>query len=151
MPKTRLRASPLQVIAQEFVEISVQATPGTGHGPGNIEVERESAPSEDDPNVWAVHLTVEISGVEDEPLPPYTGRLVLRGMYQVHESFSDNPARLIRVTGASMLYGAARELFAQLTARGPNGLLTLPSVSFYETPPKKKAAKKKATRKSKPK
>jgi hypothetical protein len=37
---------------------------------------------------------------------------------------------LIRVTGASMLYGACREMLANLTARSTHGMSTLPSVSF---------------------
>jgi preprotein translocase subunit SecB len=38
---------------------------------------------------------------------------------------------MLEVNGASMLYGAAREIVRAMTARGPYFQTVLPSVSFY--------------------
>lgn len=38
--------------------------------------------------------------------------------------------RGIRVTGYSILYGAIREMVSNLTARGPNGMWSLPAADF---------------------
>ena len=38
--------------------------------------------------------------------------------------------RGIRVTGYSVLYGAIREMVSNLTARGPNGMWSLPAADF---------------------
>lgn len=143
MPKTPLNPSPLSILAQEFVEISIQASLETEYGTGNIEVDREILRVKDNPHSWLVELAIELTGISGEKLPSYVGMVRMHGYYEVHNNYPHDPERLIRVTGASMLYGAAREMIANLTARGPNGMLTLPSVSFYEqVGPKKKVTKK---------
>jgi preprotein translocase subunit SecB len=145
MPKTQLKPSPLQLISQDTLEIAFKASkPGDPFGSGNIEVDREVEQSGEDSNRWAVMLDVTLQQVEDEAAPPYTGHIKLLGFYKVHEDYKGDAERLIRITGASMLYGAAREMVSYITARSPNGMLTLPSVSFYEEAPAKKAAKKTA-------
>lgn len=148
MSKTPLKASPLEILTQDFLSMSIEATPGEEFGPGQIEVERKLV-QEDDQNLqqWTIFLTLDISADEGQPPPPYTGRVLARGVYIVHTDFPQDPERLIRITGASMLYGAVRELISTFTARSPNGLITLPSVSFFERPPKEKSAAKKSTKK----
>jgi preprotein translocase subunit SecB len=149
MPKTQLKPSPLQLLSQDTLEISITASErGDDFGSGNIEVDREVERSTDDANRWAVMLDIELQAIEGEAPPPYTGHIKLVGFYQVHEEYKGDSDRLIRITGASMLYGAAREMVSYITARSPNGMLTLPSVSFYEESPKKKATKKVAKKKT---
>ena len=55
---------------------------------------------------------------------------------------------LIKITGASILYGACREMLANLTARGPHGMVSLPSVSFM-SPSGKNEPTKAATSRAK--
>jgi len=38
----------------------------------------------------------------------------------------------MEVTAPSILYGSVREMLMNLTARGPHGILTLPSISFQK-------------------
>ncbi|MGZ0654506.1 hypothetical protein ACWPKS_02775 [Coraliomargarita sp. W4R72] len=150
MPKTQLKPSPLQLISQDTLEVTIKASaPGDAFGSGNIEVDREVEQSGEDPNRWAVMLDVTLQAVEGEAAPPYTGHIKLLGFYKVHEDYQGDSDRLIRITGASMLYGAAREMVSYITARSPNGMLTLPSVSFYEEAPAKKVSKKAAKKKVK--
>lgn len=145
MPKTQLKPSPLQLLSQDTLEVTIKASaPGDAFGSGNIEVDREVEQSGEDPNRWAVMLDVTLQAVEGEAAPPYTGHIKLLGFYKVHEDYKGDSDRLIRITGASMLYGAAREMVSYITARSPNGMLTLPSISFYDEAPAKKTAKKAA-------
>jgi preprotein translocase subunit SecB len=144
MPKTPLKPSPISVHAQDFWDVSIQASTESEHGYGDILVEREVQPIPDREHCWGVYLEIKLNAVEGEKPPPYTGRIIARGVYEVHPEYPYDAERLIRITGASMLYGAAREMVSTLTARGPNGMLTLPSVSFMEEAPEKKPAKKAA-------
>ena len=150
----QLKGSPIEVVAQEFLSMAVSATPAEEFGPGELEVNRQVHQDEDMPERWLVLLTVHIKGeeVDDALPPPYTGVLVARGIYDIHEAFKGDAERLIRITGASMLYGAIREMLANYTSRGPNDIVYLPSISFYEDvetpkqisqPVKKKVAAKK--------
>lgn len=149
MPKTQLKPSPIAVVAQEFLEISLKASDGTQFGSGNLEVQREASAIPEPPRRWMVTVRVDLEADEGVPPPPYVGHITMRGVYEVAEAYPANDAaRLIRVTGASMLYGCIREMVANTTARSSNGMVTLPSVSFFEKPPaaagKKSTAKKAA-------
>jgi hypothetical protein len=141
-------ASPIEVVAQEFLGIDLHATPADEFETGTLDVDRKFFPMEEASRRWVVLMTVEIGGEEEHKAPPYVGSILARGIYEVHPDYPGDPERLIRITGSSMLYGAVREMLATFTARGPNGLVTLPSVSFFEEPekptPKPKPAKKKA-------
>lgn len=151
MPKTPLKPSPLMVHAQDFWDVSIQATTDPEHGYGDIAVEREVMPVKDRERCWTVYLEIKLNAVDGEKPPPYTGKIIARGIYEVHSGYPNDPERLVRITGASMLYGSAREMVSAITARGPNGMLTLPSVSFFEEVPKKKAAKKSSKKTSRQK
>lgn len=142
--------SPITLIAQEFLRVDLTAIFAEDFGPGNIDVDREIYQDEEDPQQWTVLLTVLIQGVKDKSTPPYVGGIMARGFYKVHDEFPGDAEKLIRITGASMLYGAIREMIAHISARAPNGMINLPSVSFIEPEkpkPKSKPTKKKASKK----
>lgn len=139
-----LSLSPIQLLSQEFLHVELSAVPAEEHGPGNIDVERDVVYDLEDKD-WRVTLSVTIQGVEGKIDPPYKGAVVARGFYKVHESYPHDAEKLVRITGASMLYGSIREMVAHISARAPNGMISLPSVSFMEPEkPQKKAAAKKA-------
>ena len=146
----QLSESPLHMLAQEFLHVELSAIPAEEVGPGNIDVDREVFYDKEDDD-WRVTLTVEIKGIDGKNDPPYKGALVARGFYKVHESYPHDAEKLVRITGASMLYGSIREMVAHISARAPNGMINLPSVSFVDPPekpkPKKKTAKKKVAKK----
>ena len=153
MPKTPLSHSPLEILQHEFTEIAVRSTlprDEGSFGAGTLEVEREQTRQSDDKNIWKLVLRVAFHESEaDETPPPYEGHLVIQGLFRVHEKYTHDADRLIHITGASILYGAAREMLANLTARSANGMISLPSVSFMDAsanstqalPKKKKAAR----------
>ncbi|RME69384.1 MAG: hypothetical protein D6781_08710 [Verrucomicrobia bacterium] len=146
----QLSPSPLEILSQVFREVQIVASEGENHGPGQIDVERHVEALSDCPRQWRVRLVIRLSGQKETAPPPYTGCIAVEGHYAVHEKYPYDPERLIRVTGASMLYGATREMVSAITSRGPHGMLTLPSVSFLgpdETPePSQKPAGRKTRR-----
>jgi preprotein translocase subunit SecB len=155
MPKTQLSHSPLEILQHEFIEIAVRSTlpcDEGNFGAGMLEVEREQTRKTDDENIWMLILRIAFQqGETDENPPPYEGHLTIRGVFRVHEQYNHDADRLIRITGASILYGAAREMLANLTARSANGMISLPSVSFMEASTKgqKEARGKKSPKKLK--
>jgi len=82
---------------------------------------------------WTATLDVEF-GPQDEARPTlYSGFVSFFGEFEVSPAFPDSGVqRLVEVTGVSMLYGACREAIANLSARATHGMITLPSVSFFD-------------------
>jgi len=80
------------------------------------------------------------------PVPPdvvhQKGSVTFIGFFAVDPAVPLEKVQMLVDTNApSVLYGAAREMFCNLTARGPWGMVTLPSQSFYKSDPKSAAAK----------
>ncbi len=148
MTQTPLKLSPIHVHYQNFWSVNVQATLAESFAAGDIQVERMIKKLPGRENCWSVYFELHLKAVDGQPLPPYTGNIIAEGVYEVLPNYPNDPERLVRVTGCSMLYGALRELVSTITARGPNGMVTLPSVSFVEDAPivdqQKKSAKKAA-------
>jgi len=142
MPKTPLKPSPIHLLSQNFDEISVQSQHDSEGGSNTLEVTPTLIPVEEHPDTWILMLSVEIGCEPDSKKPPYLASVRASGYYRVDASYKGDPQRLVRITGASMLYGAVREMLCSITSRCDNGMLTLPSISFYEDVPKKKTAKK---------
>lgn len=80
-------------------------------------------------NVYQVVLEI-IAEPEDESAKiPYAIHVVVVGLFTVDKSFPEQE-KLLRVTGASMLYSAAREFIITITSRGPWSQVIIPTVSF---------------------
>ena len=147
MPTLQLKPSPIQLLSQDVLGVRLDATVDQDEfGGSQLSVERETHPIKDQPDCWALKLRIKFDAADSTHPPEYLGEIELIGYYRVHKHYKQDPEKLIRITGASMLYGVAREMISSITARSANGMLTLPSVSFFEESPKKKAAKK-ATKK----
>jgi preprotein translocase subunit SecB len=151
MPNEPPSPSPLILHEHHFTAIHLEAAEAEGEefGSGNLGTSRRFQRHPDNTRRWIVDLRVEFGPAAENIPTPYRGNCSVRGFFEVHENYNHDAERLIRITATSMLYGAAREMIANLTARGPNGLVSLPSVSFFEEPSKKKPAKaaaKKPTR-----
>ncbi len=62
---------------------------------------------------------------------PYTFQISLVGLFGVIAStIPVDPLRLLQINGSSILFGAAREMIANFTCRGPFRSVLLPSFSF---------------------
>jgi preprotein translocase subunit SecB len=131
-----LTATKEEIVSKDF---AVAATP-------------QLAQSKENPLEWAVILRVVIKQAETEHPAPYTGSVTFFGNFRVSESVpEESRRRLVATNGSSILYGAARELVANITARGPHPMITLPSISFFplvqepgEPKSKMKSGKKKS-------
>ena len=132
-----LSASPLQIERHEFLDIEVHASESDEtHTSLPLDIDRTCARHADDPFRWRAELTVSFGGeIEGKP-SVYSGRLRVVGYFVIHTNYpAEKSVQLIEVTGASSLYGACREMLANLTGRGSQGVVSLPSISFV--PPKK--------------
>lgn len=86
-----------------------------------------------------LHFQLTLSTVfEDEPnavsKPYYSGAIEVVGFFRVSPLYKEDHLRLVHISGASLLYGAVRELLCNLTARGPWPMVTLPTMSFSPVP-----------------
>jgi preprotein translocase subunit SecB len=97
----------------------------------NVEVgSRQDAPSH-------FRAIMDITGIPNEkgqPVP-YNLKLRAQGFFDVDMQGGalEDAARLVQVTGASILYSAAREFVLLASSRGPFGSVLLPTVSFLQS------------------
>jgi preprotein translocase subunit SecB len=143
----QLSPSPLSIVAHEFREIQIKAAEeDQPKGSLGLNFNRKWGAIDNDPLNWILELTVEFGGDQVEAKAPYAGLMRIEGIFKINKDYpEDKRDSLIRVTGASILYGACREMLANLTARSSHGMISLPSVSFISAPSasEKTLAKKK--------
>lgn len=140
--QTQLSPSPLAIRSHEFREIHLEvAEEDDPQAPLSLDFNREWGCSQTDPLNWMLELTVAFGGEKETDKVPYRGKIRAVGYFQIHKAYPEQDREsLIRITGASILYGACREMLANLTARSSHGMISLPSISFIERPAKKQAA-----------
>lgn len=94
------------------------------------------------PNVFQVSLMLKHTPQPKENLP-YAYSMQIIGFFEVHPKWPKAKVEeLVKINGPSVLYGAAREILAHTTGRGPWGSILLPSVNFL--PKTKKIQKRRA-------
>ena len=78
---------------------------------------------------WIMSLQVQQLAADDQP---YSFSVELVGHLSVSPLVPEEKREhILRANGASMLYGAAREIIRSVSAQGPYMAAILPSVSFY--------------------
>jgi len=124
--------SPLTILDHRFLEVTFRASENPApEAQYDLETRSDISVSADDPLLWTALLEISFGAKDDDQSAPYTGRIIIRGTFRIRDSFSEkNREALIRVSAASILYGASREMIANMTARSVNGILSLPSISF---------------------
>lgn len=84
---------------------------------------------------WQVSLEIQHQ-VAPATNFPCSYRVSLVGLFTVATRVKEeDEERTVKVHGASVLYGIAREIVRAVTGRGPHRPVLLPTVSFYETKP----------------
>lgn len=84
----------------------------------------------DDPRRWVVTMELKYQPAA-ETNTPYIFSLALVGMFEVSPKFEEaRIERTVCTNGPSVLFGIAREIIREQTARGPEGPFILPSASF---------------------
>ena len=90
-----------------------------------------------DRRAWQLNLKIQLQPAAEANVP-YRVSLDMVGFVKVHPDVTDDfIERLVTTNGASMLFGAAREIIRDATARGPWPQLFIPSTSFYGPQDKK--------------
>jgi len=106
--------------------------------PEDLDVRVETARRADDPLQWMFKLMIRLDNKENKF--PYIFSIRVTGFFDVRKDYpAELVERLASVNGPSILYAAARELFAVVTGRTRMLNIFLPTVSFYEHPEAAKA------------
>ena len=91
-----------------------------------------SEEGEEQDHCWSIEMTLS-KKIADQQNFPYSFSATIVGYFicgAVPANLTEE--RLVRVNGASVLYGVAREVIRHLTSPGPWGELMIPTLSFYE-------------------
>ena len=129
----------LQLERSFFTDVHIQADPKHVLGKGEVEVTTSQTlgRASQDGSRWVVELDIAIAGKQGSIAPPYHIHLHSVGTFLFGKADVDEAqkARLLAITGVSILYSQAREYLLILTARGPWGSFQLPTVSFVDARP----------------
>lgn len=135
----------LQLKEYFFPYVEVAADPSitdeNDGGKSNFLVKVDTTKIEGEENEFQVSLQIISRPESEEKKQYYAIKLITVGFFQVKPDWPDKE-KLLKVTGASMLYSSAREFLITITARGPWGAIMLPTASFlkiYEEERKKEA------------
>jgi len=125
--------SSLQLERYFFSKVSIEASKQfKGLSRMGIETRREVARNSKEQNHYLLSLAVILTSPPNAPAP-YCGEVQVLGFFHVQPEVSpDKQEELVSVTGASILYGVAREMITNVTARGPWPAVMLPCVNFNE-------------------
>lgn len=131
-----MKLSPVQLEAYSVSDLAYRANqdykPGqpTTYREEDIVIDHGCVRAAEDAQVWTVTLSLRIQP-RAEANAPYYISLQLSGLVRaLPELQSENVELLMRVNGASLLYGVAREVVRQVTSIGPFAPLLIPSVTF---------------------
>lgn len=145
-----MKPSPLQLERHFFTKVHLDAHPdGDPAAKAKLNSQVEVAQAERDPKRYQLTLRLNLVAAGDNK-PQYTAEIHVVGVVRVADGWPD-PAvqQLVQVNGPALLYGAAREMLCNLTARGPWPMLCLHSVTFAQ-PPKATDASKAAAQLAEP-
>jgi len=114
-----------------FIQVAADAEFDPSKGIPKINFEKKVSVEKKPQNgIYQVALEIIIMPDNEKEKIPYSIDLVTVGLFSVSKAIKD-PEKLLRITGASILYSAAREFLITLTARGPwQPPVFLPTVSF---------------------
>jgi hypothetical protein len=129
----------LQLERSFFTAVEIEAEHNHVLGQGEVEVRASQTLglASKDAALWVVELDLTVVGKEGPTPPPYRIHLHSVGTFSFAAPATPeaDKARLLAVTGVSILYSQAREYLLILTARGPWGSFQLPTVSFIDNKP----------------
>lgn len=148
-----MKHSPLQLRNHFFTKVHLDAhTDGKPSAESQMECLVETGQAVHDPKVHQVTLKLKLTQKGSEKVC-YTGEIHAVGIFQVADDWpAEKTMPLVEVNGASMLFGAIRELVCNLTARGPWPMLRMGTFRFGTSKPAEGAgqAKPRSTTPAKP-
>lgn len=154
-----MKLSPIQLLDYHVTSLSVEACASFKRDqpmdldPADLSVSAQTKLMDDgDEPRWAVSLSLRHEPIEGKNIP-YRLSIDMVGLVTaVAKKADDMISHAVEVNGPSMLFGAAREILRDATARGPHGPIIIPSASFFTQPAvatahiKQKAPAKKPTK-----
>ena len=144
-----MQLSPLQLLEYTFDGVSVipvegyvadpAFAPGLVFFPGKLAMSADTGlallDEKEKYSDFGVKLTLRVAPKEDAQAP-YNIQVSVRGIVRMHLTQVDGQAeeRRVRalVNGASLLYGAVREMVSTISSRSTHGPLLLPSLNFQD-------------------
>ena len=142
--------SPLRLDTHFFTHIHLEACEkGTKElADGVLKSQVQCMQHKEEPEKWMVTLGLRQQEDKEKGCPQYTFQFEVVGLFNVDKKFPAEKAEaLVRANGAAMLYGAIREMVANLSARGPFASVNLPTVTFVDEGEKMKTDEMKEKRK----
>lgn len=133
-----MRLSDLKLERCFFSKIHIEATPAEiSHSKNGIfETNTEIVPVKEKEHSRQVTLTVRLASVAGSEPSPYVGELKVVGIFQVAPEYpAEKQETLVAVNAPAVLYGMAREMISNITARGPYPIVCLPTVTFIDQDP----------------
>jgi len=127
--------SPLIIETHFFSKIQIEASAinADNAGEGVLSSHLECRKHKDAENRFLMQLGVKLTADKDKGTPLYTFEVEAVGIFTVRDAVpKDQVKKLVTANGAAMLYGAIREMVANLTARGPHIEFNLPTVTFID-------------------
>ena len=121
-PTVSERDSPGPAIGFNFDGVKIHAKVGVAGKPEQQE----------DPRDFLIDLEITIDNAEGKTVP-YNVDIGVTGVFNVLPGLpKEKRVNLVAVNGASILYGAIREIVLSLTSRFASGALTLPGMNFED-------------------
>lgn len=123
--------APIQIQSYWLKRLEISTVDDPEEGAAiDVKTALEVSQRAEDAQEWLLRLGVTF-GEDMESGSHYAGVVEFEGIFRVSgEVPAEKASRLAVVNGASILYGAAREIVATVTGRGPSPGVALPSVSF---------------------
>ncbi len=116
-----------------FVQVAADAEfqPGEDEIVPHFDV-RTSVARNDSDSLFQVSVEIVTEPVNEKMHIPYSIHLIGVGLFAVDDTWPD-PEKLLKITGASIIYSASREFIITVTSRGPWPPVILPTISFAES------------------
>lgn len=128
-----MRQSPLQLDRYFFTKVQVTACPDSNCShKGRIETHVDCGVHKDEPRKFRICLNVKLAK-DGNDCPGHDVEMETVGLFHVAEACPEEKVLpIVQVNGPSILYGAIREMLANITARTSHGPFVLPTVSFAD-------------------
>jgi hypothetical protein len=126
--------SPLQLKHHVFPVVNIRSNPsGTQDGPIHFNQHVVHLGVPEKPNLWQVELHVNQQSADAKRPFCYEVEIHVVGIVELNEAVEKDKREIVAaVNGLSLIYGAAREMVMNITARAPHGPYCLPSLNFAE-------------------
>lgn len=138
-----MKLSPIQLLNYHVTSLNLEACASFDGDkpmdldPDDLDVSAQTKLIDDGDNPqWAVSLDLRFEPGKEKN-SPYRLAIKMVGLVSaIPKKVDESLNHAVGVNGPSMLFGAAREILRDATARGPNGPIIIPSASFFTSPPK---------------